>query len=66
MTCTGIAFIFVYITCQQPSPPPTTAGATFCTVYKPIYWSKTDTRETKEQVDSNNRVWKRLCSTPKK
>lgn len=65
MNCTGFAFIFVMMTCDQPLPPQT-AGAKFCQVYQPVYWNKDDTRQTKEQVDSNNRVWKKLCSSPKK
>ena len=40
-------------------------GATFCQIYQPVYWSKTDTRRTKEQVDSLNRVWKELCKSKK-
>ena len=38
-----------------------TGSAPFCTVYSPIYWSAKDTRKTKEQVDANNRVWKKMC-----
>ena len=43
-----------------------TAGATFCQVYQPVYWHKSDTRRTKESVDALNRVWKELCQKKKK
>jgi hypothetical protein len=46
--------------CQTVNTPAPT-GATFCDVAKPIYWTPTDTRRTKEQVDSHNRVGKELC-----
>lgn len=36
-------------------------GATFCQVAKPIYWTAADTRNTKEQADTHNRVGKELC-----
>ena len=58
MTCTGFAFIFAHLTCTQPAPPPDT----YCQIAKPVYWSRNDTRQTKEQVDRHNRVWKRLCA----
>ena len=54
MLCFGI----IVMTCQliaQPVPD------TFCAIYRPVYWSAADTRRTKEQADSNNRKWKRLC-----
>lgn len=41
-------------------------GATFCQLDKPIYWSKNDTRMTKEQVDTHNRVGKKVCGWGKK
>lgn len=65
MNCTGFAFVLAFIQCSQPAPP-ATAGAKFCDVYKPIYWSTADTRQTKEQVDEANRVWKKLCQGVKK
>lgn len=44
---------------QNPVPPP---ASTYCQIKtKPIRWHRTDTRETKEQIDSENRVWKKLC-----
>ena len=63
MTCTGIAFIFVHLTCTQPAAPP---ASTYCQLSKPIYWSAADTRKTKEQADVHNRVWKKLCQRPAK
>lgn len=59
ITCTGFALGFAYLTCMQPAPPPDT----YCQIAKPIYWSKQDTRATKEQADRENRKWKRLCKT---
>lgn len=43
-----------------------TAGATFCQVAVPHYWSPADTRMTKEQADEHNRIGKRLCNWGKK
>lgn len=64
MNCIGFSLILVMVECTQPQAP-ATAGAKFCDVYKPVYWSKDDTRKTKEQTDSNNRVWKDLCGKKK-
>lgn len=33
----------------------------YCTVFKPIYWSKQDTVETAKQVREHNAVWKEIC-----
>ncbi len=60
MNCTGFAFIFAMLECATPVAPAIQA-APFCSVYEPIYWSANDTRQTKEQVDKMNAVWKRLC-----
>jgi hypothetical protein len=57
LTCKGWAFVYVAITCQPAGAPPDT----YCSIAKPIYWSGTDSRVTKEQVDRHNRVWKKLC-----
>lgn len=65
MNCIGLGLILVMVECTQPSLPAVTAGAKFCDVYKPVYWSKDDTRQTKEQTDSNNRVWKEICGKKK-
>lgn len=62
--CKGFTFIYAELECEQPTPP-ATAGALFCQIYSPVRWSPSDTRGTKEQVDSLNRVWKRLCAQTK-
>lgn len=56
MWCVGLLVTYCFV-----AQPTATTGATFCQVYKPTYWSANDTRKTKEQVDSLNRTWKRLC-----
>jgi hypothetical protein len=62
MTCTGIAFLFVSMTCTLATSPP---ADTYCQIAKPIYWSPGDSRKTKEQADVHNRVWKKLCQKAK-
>lgn len=62
MTCTGIAFIVVHMTCTQVATP---AADTYCQIAKPLYWSANDSRKTKEQADVHNRVWKKLCQKAK-
>lgn len=63
MWCAEAVFVlFFWAAGECSSTPPATAGATFCQVYKPVRWSKDDTRGTKEQVDVLNRQWKRLCA----
>lgn len=58
-TCTGmIILVWGQLTCTLPQQP---VSDTFCTSYTPVRWSSADTRETKEQVDANNRRWKRRC-----
>jgi hypothetical protein len=58
-TCTGvIILVWGQLTCTLPQQPVTD---TFCTSYVPVRWASADTRETKEQVDQNNRRWKRRC-----
>ena len=57
MECWGF---LIYFSCQVAAPPPPTDS--FCAIYKPIHLSHADTRRTKEQADSHNRVWKRVCS----
>lgn len=59
MMCFGLIIMF----CQPPAPPPVVD--TYCQIAKPIYWDKTDTRLTKEAVDTHNKTWKKLC-TPKR
>lgn len=57
MNCVGFAFFIVQMTCT----PAGAAPDTFCQIAKPIYWSRNDTRMTKEQADAHNRKGKRLC-----
>ena len=57
MMCFGLIIMF----CQPQSAPP--VADTYCEIAKPIYWSAGDTRATKEQVDRENRKFKRLCRT---
>lgn len=33
----------------------------YCTIFKPIYWSKSDTLETAKQIREHNAVWKEMC-----
>ena len=56
-------FCLLATICWQIDKPAdyASAGATFCQIYQPVYIHPTDTRRTKEQVDSLNRVWKELC-----
>lgn len=62
-----ICFGLIVMVCQaQAQLPPAQSAASFCAVAKPIYWAAADTRQTKEQVDEHNSVWKRLCSKAKK
>lgn len=36
--------------------------STGCLTFKPISWSKKDTRLTQEEIVSHNAVWKKLCA----
>jgi hypothetical protein len=36
-------------------------GATFCEVASPLSWSKTDSRDTQEQISEHNAVGIALC-----
>ena len=58
MICKGFALGFAYLVCTTPP-----AADTFCDNYKPVYWSRNDTRDTKAQTDKTNRKWKALCAT---
>jgi hypothetical protein len=59
MICFGILLMF----CEpQTVTQAATKGATFCQTARAIYWDRADTRKTKEQVDSHNRVFKKLCA----
>lgn len=56
MLCYGILIV---MWCEQPPAPPPTDS--FCQLYRPVRWSSRDTRESKEQIDSNNRKWVAVC-----
>jgi hypothetical protein len=62
MICFGILVMVCELT-AAPAPPP---ASTYCQIAKPMYWSTADTRQTKEQIDTENRKWKKLCSKPTK
>lgn len=55
-TCIGILFMICHA--EIPDSPPINA---YCEIAEPIYWSKNDTRKTKEQVDRENAKFKALC-----
>jgi hypothetical protein len=57
MWCIGL----IVARCFVAEPAPAASGATFCQVAKPMYWSASDSRRTKEQADIHNRKGKRLC-----
>lgn len=52
--------------CIQFGDPVVADAARFCAVAKPIYWSRVDTRYTKEQADEHNRKGKAICGWGKK
>ena len=56
MICFGILVMVCELTAQAPPP-----ANTYCQIAKPMYFSKDDTRRSKEQMDTHNRVWKKLC-----
>lgn len=60
MMCLGFLFVF---SCELPQQQ---TVSDYCAIARPIYWHGDDTRKTKEQVDSHNRVWKSLCKSEKK
>lgn len=35
----------------------------FCQIYRPVYMDKKDTERTKQQIDLNNVVWLKQCSS---
>lgn len=49
--------------CQHTQAAPPSQA---CSEFSAIYWSKNDTRTTKEQVDRHNRIGKALCGWGKK
>jgi hypothetical protein len=56
VVCFGILLMFC-----QPQEPPKAPVSTYCQNTKYIYWSPSDTRKTKEQVDLHNRNRKAVC-----
>ncbi len=56
MICFGILVMY----CQLNNAPIAPASD-YCRIARPITWAAADTRRTKEQVDSHNRVWAKLC-----
>jgi hypothetical protein len=57
----AFCFLFCFLT---PVAPPVQRQLSFCDGYKPgITWSARDTRQTKEQIDRKNRVYKALCKS---
>lgn len=48
---------------EPPAPikPITRIVDTYCSTYVPVYTSRSDTEETKRQVDKNNAVWLERC-----
>lgn len=58
MWCVGLLAMYCFVPEAVPSA---TAGATFCQVAKPHYWTAQSTRRDKEQADIHNRKGKKLC-----
>lgn len=59
MICFGIGIMICNPLEDARAIPP---ASTYCQIKtKPIFWHAKDTRATKEQIDIENRVWKKLC-----
>jgi hypothetical protein len=43
-----------------------TSNAPFCEIYRPVYWSAEDTKETVVEVKNNNVAYKTLCQDRKR
>lgn len=56
MLCVGILVAWCFV--QEPT---SAAGDSYCLIAKPIQMSHADTRRTKEEVDTHNRVYKATC-----
>lgn len=52
--------------CATMAQPKVSPPSEFCQVARPITWSRSDTRLTKEQADTHNRVGRKLCGWGKK
>jgi hypothetical protein len=58
MWCFGLLVMY----CEAVAPPPAAAaGATFCQVARPHYWTAASTRRDKEQADVHNSRGRVLC-----
>lgn len=60
MFCFGL-LLFMWCDAEQQRVP----VDSFCQLAKPVYWAAADTRQTKEQVDRHNRVFKAICQVKK-
>lgn len=62
MHCSGFMFlVWASLTCVNVDNKPALVD-TFCNSYTPVRWSTLDTRQTKEETDTNNRKWKARCA----
>jgi hypothetical protein len=48
--------VIVLVGCQTITPP-----SVYCDAARPITYSRTDTPETRQQVEQHNAVWTELC-----
>jgi hypothetical protein len=55
MLCVGILVMYCNLPGQQAP------ASDYCRIARPITWAASDTRQTKEAIDSHNRVWTKLC-----
>lgn len=62
MLCIGLLVMWCDVSDIKPRTPP--PADTYCQIARPIYFSASDTRKTKEQADRENRKWRRLCGKP--
>lgn len=60
LTCYGLLVMFWCQAQEQRIPVDS-----FCKLYNPVYLSHADTRETKEQVNTSNKIWKAICRSGK-
>jgi hypothetical protein len=56
MVCLGFLFAFKCSPIHKPAP----VDVTFCEVARPLRWSSKDTRESKTQMDEQNKIGKAL------
>lgn len=68
LKCRGFAFGYAELTCETTEPARSVAG--FCDVMNRqggiFWWSRDDTRATKERADLINAAGKRLCGWGRK